>query len=207
MPNRDRLLTLTGKDYGAKDAIQSFGTVKAAGVTIKAADATKKPKVYGTIKILAENCTIDGLDMYTESDGSAALKNIIDVVAMSATITNNVFNMGKPTTGNVSNGLCIWPYGTAEKASYVVKGNTFNGFEATVTGWSSTAFSIVENVDLSRFELSANQKSKVITIANEKELWTGNTFKNCYSDYIHSDFEGEDNSQGKASSLHLRCYK
>ena len=189
-----QVITLTGKDYGDENAIQSFGTVKAAGVTIKAADATKKPKVYGTIKILAENCTIDGLDMYTKSDGSTALKNIIDVVAMSATITNNVFNMGTPTTGNVSNGLCIWPYGTAEKASYVVKGNTFNGFKATVTGWSSTAFSIVENIDLSRFELSADQKSKVITIANEKELWTGNTFVDCYSDYIHSNFGGTDNS-------------
>ena len=181
-------IILTGTTYGDNNSIQLFGTIKVPNLTIKAKDNTKKPKVYGTFKILAEGCTIDGLDMYTKSDGSAALKNVVDVVAMSATITNNIFNMGTPTTGNVSNGLCIWPYGTAEKATYVVKGNSFNGFEATVPDWSSTAFTIAENLELSRFGFTSDQKSKVVTIDNEKELWTGNTFKNCYSDYVHSNW-------------------
>ncbi|MCD7851938.1 MAG: hypothetical protein LUH63_20755 [Parabacteroides sp.] len=181
-------IELTGDTYGSENAVQLFGTIKVPNLTIKAKDSTKKPKVYGTLKILAEGCTIDGLDMYTKSDGSAALKNVVDVVAMSTTITNNIFNMEEPTAGNVSNGLCIWPYGTAGKASYIVKGNSFNGFKATVTDWSSTAFTIAENLELSRFGFTSEQKSKVVTIDNEKELWTGNTFKDCFSDYVHSNW-------------------
>ncbi|MEG1544822.1 MAG: hypothetical protein RR382_09920, partial [Tannerellaceae bacterium] len=194
-------ILLTAATYGTEATPALMGEVKVDNVTIKAKDGLTAPKVYGTIKVLAEGCTIDGLEMYTKSDGTAALKNIIDVVAMSVTITNNVFHMLTPTAGNVSNGVCIWPYGTSDNPAYVVKGNTFNDFNAVVPKWGSTAMLVTEGLELSRFTgFTTSDKSKVVTLVNEKDFLTGNTFTNCDLDYTHADWAAGTNTNVKGEA-------
>lgn len=181
-------IVLTGITYGEDNNIQSFGAVNVKNVTIKADKALQaKPKLYGTIQIMADGCTVEGLEFHTKG-GSHPLKNAIDVVAMSVTIKNNDFIMTTPASGSVGNGVTIWPYGDATTATYVVSGNSFKDFTGTAGIWNSTAFQIADACSLNEHfgQPYITEISKTVTIANEQNYWTDNTFTNCDADYVHA---------------------
>lgn len=201
------VITIAAGTYGSENAIESFGVVRAANVTIKAATDVK-PKLYGTIQLMEEGCTVEGLAFYTKG-GVHPIKNAIDVVAMSATIKGNEFNLLKPETGYVGNGVCIWPFGDPSSTSYTISGNTFKAFDASTPNWSSTALSIVEGCELSRFEgkNSTDVSKTAVVIPDELSLWTGNTFVNCYTDYVRSSWTYEENANAvkKAPVYSFTC--
>ena len=181
-------IVLTGITYGEDNNIQSFGAVNVKNVTIKADKALQaKPKLYGTIQIMADGCTVEGLEFHTKG-GSHPLKNAIDVVAMSVTIKNNDFFMTTPPSGSVGNGVTIWPYGDATTATYAVSGNSFKDFTGTAGIWNSTAFQIADACSLNEHfgQPYTTEISKTVTIANEQNYWTDNTFTNCDADYVHA---------------------
>lgn len=196
--------TLTSTSYGDNNDIQSFGSITQSGVKIKAKDGlSAKPKVYGTFQLLAPDCEIQGLEFFIKG-GSHPVKNSIDVVAMSAILKDNVFNMGDAATGAVGNGVCIWPYGEGEP-NYVITGNTFNTFKATTSNWSSSGLLVTEELELSRFgePFTTATKSKAITLQAdiEKGFCKNNTFENCYTNYARSNWNGDkanENAVGKS---------
>lgn len=178
-------IVLTGETYGTEGTPQSFGEVKVSNVTIKAKDATKKPKLYGTIQLMADGCTVEGLEFHTKG-GSHPLKNAIDVVAMSVTIRNNKFIMTKPTDGSVGNGVTIWPVGAAATAAYTISGNEFDGFTGIADIWNSTALQIADACSLNEHFADRHDVSKVVVLPNEKNYWIDNKFTNCDADYVHA---------------------
>lgn len=180
------VIVLTGTEYGTESNIQSFGAINVPNVTIKAdAELKNKPKLYGTIQIMADGCTVEGLEFHTKG-GSHPFKNAIDVVAMSVTIKNNDFIMTTPASGSVGNGITIWPVGEAATASYIVTGNSFNGFTGTAGIWNSTAFQIADKCSLNEHFSDRQDISKEVQIANEQNYWTDNKFSNCDADYVHA---------------------
>lgn len=183
---KGNVIVLTEAIYGTEGSVQSFGAINVPNVTIKAdAALEKKPKLYGTIQIMADGCTVEGLEFHTKG-GSHPFKNAIDVVAMSVTIKNNDFFMTTPESGSVGNGITIWPVGEATKASYIVTGNSFNDFTGTADIWNSTAFQIADACLLNEHFGDRNETSKTVQIANEQNYWTDNKFSNCDADYVHA---------------------
>lgn len=183
---KGNVIVLTEAIYGTEGSVQSFGAINVPNVTIKAdAALEKKPKLYGTIQIMADGCTVEGLEFHTKG-GSHPFKNAIDVVAMSVTIKNNDFIMTTPASGSVGNGITIWPVGDAATASYIVTGNSFNGFTGTTGIWNSTAFQIADKCSLNEHFSGRQDISKEVQIANEQNYWTDNKFSNCDADYVHA---------------------
>ncbi len=148
--------------------------------------------VYGSFIIKCDGVTIDGLTIYTRGGGEGPLKNAIDVIAKTVTITNNTFVLPNPDAladnGGVGNGVVIWPVGSAAP-DYTVSGNTFIGYSADTSSWSSTALQITEGLDLKRFNM-AGTVSQAITLDTETEtaLAAGNTYTACTNNYIRSDW-------------------
>lgn len=180
-------LELADGTYGTENTIQSYGMIQQPGITIRGISVSNRPRLYGTFQVMSENCTIENLEFFTKG-GIHPVKNAIDVVSMSATIRNNVFNLLKPAVGRVGNGICVWPYGASSSPAYTILDNEFRGFDVATNDWSSTGLILVEGLDLSRFGGSVNGKSKQVTIPDELSLWTENRFSGCYSDYVHVDW-------------------
>lgn len=149
-------------------------------------------KVYGSFIIKTDGVTVDGLTMYTRGGGNGPLKTAIDVIAKKVTITNNVFELPNPeavaSEGGVGNGVTIWPHGEGE-VDYDVSGNTFTGYDADTSDWSSSAFQIAEGLGLSRFDMD-DDVSEVVDLdpETEKELASGNTYIGSSNNYVHSNW-------------------
>ncbi len=196
--------------YGSADAIVSMGSLTKAGTTIQPKEGTtKRPVVYGSFHLLANDCAINGLEIHIKGgDESVLTKNAIDVVAKSATIRENEFVMEANTSGTkVGNGVNIWPYGDGE-VSYNIANNVFHMFNDRTEGWSSTALLVTEESSLSRFGNGFSDKSSTtVVIPNEIDLWKNNTFMNCYLDYGRSNwnYSGATNAAGKAPLRQFSC--
>lgn len=196
------LLSLSAGTYGSENDIKSFGAISKEGIKIRAKDGSAtKPKVCGTFQLMAEGCEVDGLEFFTVG-GSHPVKNSIDVVAMSAVLKNNTFNMGSAATGSVGNGVCIWPYGEG-KPSFTIIGNEFKGFEANTGDWSSSGLVVAEDLELSRFgapfTVATRSKAVALDANTEKGLCKNNTFSCCYTNYSHSNW-------GSGSPIYLYSY-
>ena len=196
--------------YGSADAIVSMGSLTKAGTTIQPKEGTtKRPVVYGSFHLLANDCAINGLEIHIKGgDESVLTKNAIDVVAKSATIRENEFVMEANTSGTkVGNGVNIWPYGDGE-VNYNIANNVFHMFNDKTEGWSSTALLVTEESSLARFGDSFSGKSSTtVVIPNEIDLWKNNTFMNCYLDYGRSNwnYSGATNAAGKAPLRQFSC--
>ena len=196
--------------YGSADAIVSMGSLTKAGTTIQPKEGTtKRPVVYGSFHLLADDCAINGLEIHIKGgDESVLTKNAIDVVAKSATIRENEFVMEANTSGTkVGNGVNIWPYGDGE-VNYNIANNVFHMFNDKTEGWSSTALLVTEESSLARFGDSFSGKSSTtVVIPNEIDLWKNNTFMNCYLDYGRSNwnYSGATNAAGKAPLRQFSC--
>ncbi|RDU47703.1 T9SS C-terminal target domain-containing protein [Parabacteroides acidifaciens] len=196
--------------YGSADAIVSMGSLTKAGTTIQPKEGTtKRPVVYGSFHLLANDCAINGLEIHIKGgDESVLTKNAIDVVAKSATIRENEFVMEANTSGTkVGNGVNIWPYGDGE-VNYNITNNVFHMFNDRTEGWSSTALLVTEESSLARFGDSFSDKSSTtVVIPNEIDLWKNNTFMNCYLDYGRSNwnYSGATNAAGKAPLRQFSC--
>ena len=196
--------------YGSADAIVSMGSLTKAGTTIQPKEGTtKRPVVYGSFHLLANDCAINGLEIHIKGgDESVLTKNAIDVVAKSATIRENEFVMEANTSRTkVGNGVNIWPYGDGE-VSYNIANNVFHMFNDRTEGWSSTALLVTEESSLARFGDSFSDKSSTkVVIPNEIDLWKNNTFINCYLDYGRSNwnYSGATNAAGKAPLRQFSC--
>lgn len=183
MATAGQTIELTGTEYGTAETSQVFGEVKVANLTIKAKDTSKKPKVHGTIKLMAEGCVVKGLDFYVQ--GAHPTRNALYVLAKTVTIQDNIFNVGTETS-NLNNGICIYPYGEGT-AKYVVEYNIFNGFKNAQSGYQSTGLIIAEGVPVKNyFTWNGEQNTAAVTLENEIDIWKMNIFRDCYCDYAHS---------------------
>ncbi len=176
-------IELTGTEYGTAGSTQVLGEVKVPNLTIKAA-GNVKPKVYGTIKLMAEGCTVDGLDFYVQ--GAHPTRNALYVLAKTVTIQNNTFNVGTETS-KLNNGVCIYPYGESA-VKYIINKNTFNGFKNEQSGYQSAGLIIAEGLPVANYFTGnyTEEKTVAVNIENEIDIWKNNTFTNCYCDYAHS---------------------
>ncbi|MEG2676085.1 MAG: hypothetical protein RR993_03645, partial [Clostridia bacterium] len=148
--------------------------------------------VYGTFNAKADGVIIKDLIINVRGGGSAPLKNGINVVAKTVTITNNTINLTDrnlvANAQGVANGIVIWPFGSGV-ANYNIINNTINGFDVNTPDWISSGIVVAEVIDLTNLgHAGVNSTTMDYTEQQELALATANTYTNCTTNYARHNW-------------------
>ena len=151
--------------------------------------------VYGTLTLLTDGITLDGLTIANRGGNSDKQKNAINVVASTATIKNCHIKMARDNVTGVANGLCIYPM--SQKVKYVIESNIFEGYSITAEGegikWTSSAVMITEGYNMKdRFGMDEKSATNVTIAENNDEtaMAESNTYIRCAIEWLHNDYSG-----------------
>lgn len=162
-------------------------------IEVKRAVTIRGGTVNGTFNVLTDGVTLSGITVNSRGGGGDSLKNAINVVAKTVTITGCTLNLALTTNDSgVGNAIVVYPYGSSTTANYVISGNTINGYAVTSDGWGSSGIAITEGYALmERFKIDGT--SAVVAI-DDRAIATGNTYRNTTNEYVHTDWTVGDNS-------------
>lgn len=175
------------KITGNIGSTSSYGVynVKANNVTIT---SNSKNTVYGSFVVTGEKCVINNITITNQGDKqgeNTVDRNGINVACSDLTVTNCTFNNN--SQGGITNGLSIWP--TSTTVNYKISGNTFNGFKANDSGYSSVAITIAGGVAKENITgIKEASKLANMTDAQDKAIIDGNIFVDCKGDYCREDW-------------------
>ena len=175
------------KITGNIGSTSSYGVynVKVNNVTITSGSNNT---VYGSFVVTGEKCVINNITITNQGDiagQNTVVRNGINAACSDLTVTNCTFNNN--SQGGITNGLSIWP--TSTTVNYKISGNTFNGFKANDSGYSSVAITIAGGVAKENITgIKEASKLANMTDAQDKAIIDGNTFVDCNGDYCREDW-------------------
>ena len=147
--------------------------------------------VYGSfvLKESASGTEFNGVTINNKGDGAAGEhRNAINAYVSKLTVENCTFNSGS----QFANGVMILP--SDNTVSYHITGNTFNGYQNGVEGWSTTAILITSGYTMSsKAFFEADEETSAETNMDNKAdlaIINGNTFAGCKNDYTRNTLTG-----------------
>ena len=147
--------------------------------------------VYGSfvLKKGASGSEFNGVTINNRGDDAGGEhRNAINAYVSGLTVDGCTFNSGS----KFANGIMILP--SSETVNYRITGNTFNGYQNGVEGWSTTAILITSGYTMSsKAFFEADEETSAETDMDNKAdlaIITGNTFVGCKNDYTRNTLTG-----------------
>lgn len=158
--------------------------------------------LYGTFTVTAEDVAFDGVTIYNQGDAEVSgntpnteVRNAINFYGDKITITGCTFELsGISGEIGIANGISI--FNKSATVNYNVVGNTFKGYGAEGSGYSSSAFLVASgltiNEDYKEFfgVKGAGVQSPVITTFTTpaEKLILENEYEGCTNDFGYTDY-------------------